>query len=152
MKPRNDVKILKIMRGRYIIVMMVTAVMAAGCGGGASHKEDGPEAVVTAFNRALTSGEWDEASQLCDTSSMKGYISAYQEAWNYLHQQDSSIMMIASQMLSAASIEVIKVEKVEGGRDIFYTIETEGVHKERKATVSKNEEGAWKVTAMTDAN
>lgn len=151
MKPRNDMKILKIMRGRYIIAMMVTAVMAAGCGGGVSQKEDGPEAVVTAFNRALASGEWDEASQLCDTSSMKGYISAYQEAWNYLHQQDSSIMMIASQMLSAASIEVIKVEKVEGGRDILYTIETEGLHKERKATVSKNEEGAWKIKAITDA-
>ena len=152
MKPRNDVKILKIMRGRYIIVMMVTAVMAAGCGGGVSQKEDGPEAVVTAFNRALASGEWDEASQLCDTSSMKGYISAYQEAWNYLHQQDSSVMMIASQMLSAASVEVLKVEKAEGARAVYYTIEAEGMRKERKAMVSKDEEGAWKVTAITDAN
>ena len=130
--------------------MMVTAVMAAGCGGGVSQKEDGPEAVVTAFNRALASGEWDEASQLCDTSSMKGYISAYQEAWNYLHQQDSSIMMIAAQMLSASSVEVTKVEKIEGAREVYYSIETEGLRKERKAVVSKNEEGAWKVTAITD--
>ena len=150
MKPRNDMKILKIMRGRYIIAMMVTAVMAVGCGGGVSQKEDGPEAVVTAFNRALASGEWDEASQLCDTSSMKGYISAYQEAWNYLHQQDSSIMMIAAQMLSASSVEVTKVEKIEGAREVYYSIETEGLRKERKAVVSKNEEGAWKVTAITD--
>ena len=150
MKPRNDVKTLKIMRGRYIIVMMVTAVMAAGCGGGVSQKEDGPEAVVTAFNRALASGEWDEASQLCDTSSMKGYISAYQEAWDHLYRQDSSVMMIASQMLSAASIKVMKVEKADGAKAVYYTIETEGLHKERKAMMRKNEEGAWKVTAITD--
>jgi hypothetical protein len=61
-------------------------------------------------------------------------------------------MMIASQMLSAASIEVQKVEKEEGARAVFYTIETEGLHKERKAMVSKDEEGAWKVTAITDAD
>ena len=152
MKPRNDVKTLKIMRRRYIIMMMVAAVMAVGCGGGGSQKADGPEAVVTAFNRAMASGDWDEASGLCDTSSMEGYISAYQEAWDYLHKQDSSVMMIASQMLSAASVEVVKVEKIDGGRSVHYIIEAEGMRKERKALVSKDEEGAWKVTAITDAN
>ena len=151
MKPRNDVKILKIMRGRYIIVMMATAVMAVSCGGDVRQKADGPEAVVTSFNLAMASGDWEEASQLCDTSSMKGYIAAYQQAWDYLHQQDSSVAMIASQMLSAASIEVLKVEKVEGSREVTYTIGTEGLQKRRKAIVNKNEEGAWKVTAITDA-
>ena len=165
MDPRNDVRVTKAMtiedittyynynmRGKWILAMMGAAMMmAAGCGGSESAKADGPEAVVAEFNMAMASGNWEDASELCDTVSMKGYISAYQEAWNYLHQQDSSVMMIASQMLSAASIEVIKVEKVEGGRDIFYTIETEGLHKERKATVSKNEEGAWKIKAITDA-
>lgn len=139
------------MKRQYIIMMMATAMMmAVGCIRGGSEKADGPEAVVTAFCKAMAAGDWDEASQMCDTSSMKGYISAYQEAWDYLHQQDSRVMTIASQMLSAASIEVIKVEKAERGRDIIYALETEGMRKVRKATVSKNEEGAWKVTAITD--
>ena len=138
------------MKGKGIIVMMVAAMMAVGCGG--SQKADGPEAVVTAFNRAMASGDWDEAYALCDTSSMKGYISAYQEAWDYLQKQDSSVMMIASQMLSAASVEVVKVEKAEEGRSVHYIIEAEGMRKERKAIVSKDEEGAWKVTAITDAD
>ena len=140
------------MKGKGIIVMMVAAVMAAGCAGGGNQAVDGPEAVVTAFNRAMAAGDWNEASGLCDTSSMKGYISAYQEAWEYLQKQDSSVMMIASQMLSAASVEVVKVEKAEEGRSVHYIIEAEGMRKERKAMVSKDEEGAWKVTAITDAD
>ena len=35
---------------------------------------------------------------------------------------------------------------------VGYAIEVEGMRKERKAIVMKNEEGAWKVTAITDAN
>lgn len=139
------------MKGKGIIVMIVAAVMAVGCGGNGSQKADSPEAVVAAFSRAIAAGDWAEASELCDTVSMKGYISAYQEAWDYLHKQDSSVMMIASQMLSAASVEVQKVEKEEGARAVYYTIEAEGMRKERKAMVSKDEEGAWKVTAITDA-
>lgn len=133
-------------------MMIVAAMMAVGCAGGGSENADGPEAAVAAFTRAMAAGDWNEAAELCDTVSMKGYISAYQEAWDYLHKQDSSVMMIASQMLSAASIEVQKVEKEEGARAVFYTIETEGLRKERKAMVSKDEEGAWKVTAITDAD
>ena len=126
-------------------------MMAVGCRGGGSEKADGPEAVVAAFCKAMAAGDWTEASALCDTVSMKGYISAYQEAWDYLHNQDSSVMMIAAQMLSAASVEVQKVEKADGARSVYYTIEAEGMRKERKATVSKSEEGEWKVTAITDA-
>ena len=141
------------MKGKGIIVMIVAAAMlAVGCGGGGSQKAEGPEAVVAAFSRAMAAGDWAEASELCDTVSMKGYISAYQEAWDYLQKQDSSVMMIASQMLSAASVEVQKIEKAEGARAVYYTIEAEGMRKERKAMVSKDEEGAWKVTAITDAN
>ena len=139
------------MKGKGIIVMMAAAMMVVGCGGGGSQKADGPEAVVAAFCKAMAAGDWTEASALCDTVSMKGYISAYQEAWDYLHNQDSSVMMIAAQMLSAASVEVQKVEKADGARSVYYTIEAEGMRKERKATVSKSEEGEWKVTAITDA-
>ena len=43
-------------------------------------------------------------------------------------------------------------EKTDGGRQVHYVIEIEGMRKERKAVVTKNEEGAWKVTAITDAD
>ena len=132
-------------------MVCAVAMMAVACGGNGGGKADGPEAVVAAFSRAMAAGDWAEASELCDTVSMKGYISAYQEAWDYLQKQDSSVMMIASQMLSAASVEVQKIEKAEGARAVYYTIEAEGMRKERKAMVSKDEEGAWKVTAITDA-
>ena len=132
-------------------MVCAVAMMAVACGGNGGGKAEGPEAVVAAFSRAMAAGDWAEASELCDTVSMKGYISAYQEAWDYLHKQDSSVMMIASQMLSAASVEVQKIEKAEGARAVYYTIEAEGMRKERKAMVSKDEEGAWKVTAITDA-
>ena len=133
-------------------MVCAVAMMAVACGGNGGGKADGPEAVVAAFSRAMAAGDWAEASELCDTVSMKGYISAYQEAWDYLQKQDSSVMMIASQMLSAASVEVQKIEKAEGARAVYYTIEAEGMRKERKAIVMKNEEGAWRVTAITDAD
>ena len=132
-------------------MVCAVAMMAVACGGNGGGKAEGPEAVVAAFSRAMAAGDWAEASELCDTVSMKGYISAYQEAWDYLQKQDSSVMIIASQMLSAASVEVQKIEKAEGARAVYYTIEAEGMRKERKAMVSKDEEGAWKVTAITDA-
>ena len=136
---------------RKILMVCAVAMMAVACGGNGGGKAEGPEAVVAAFSRAMAAGDWAEASELCDTVSMKGYISAYQEAWDYLQKQDSSVMIIASQMLSAASVEVQKIEKAEGARAVYYTIEAEGMRKERKAMVSKDEEGAWKVTAITDA-
>ena len=47
---------------------------------------------------------------------------------------------------------VYQISMVDGGRQVHYAIELEGMRKERKAVVAKNEEGAWKVTAITDAN
>ena len=58
----------------------------------------------------------------------------------------------AAELMGQAVVEVIDVEKVDGGRQVHYAIEVEGMRKERKAVVEKNEEGAWKVTAITDAN
>ena len=133
-------------------MMVAVAVMAVACGGNGGGKADGPEAVVTAFSKAVAAGQWEEAYGLCDTLSMKEYISANQLAWEYLEKADSNAMKIAAQLMGQAVVEVIDVEKVDGGRQVHYAIELEGMRKERKAVVAKNEEGAWKLTAMTDAN
>ena len=106
------------------ILMVAVAAVAVACGCNGDGKEDGPEAVVTAFSRAMAEGDWDEAVQLCDTVSMKGYISAYQDAWNYLQKQDSSVLAIASSILSKADF---KVEKTENGVTITFT-HADGLH------------------------
>lgn len=133
-------------------MMAAVAMMAVACGGNGGGKADGPEAVVTAFSKAVAAGQWEEAYGLCDTLSMKEYISANQQAWEYLEKEDSNAMKIAAQLMGQAVVEVIDVEKVDGGRQVHYAIELEGMRKERKAVVAKNEEGAWKVTAITDVN
>ena len=152
MKPRNDVKILRIMRGRYILGMIAAAMIMVSCGRNGDGKADGPEAVVMAFSKAVATGQWDEAYGLCDTLTMKEYISANQQAWEYLEMADSNAMKIAAQLMTGVSVEVLEVEKTDGGRQVHYVIEIEGMRKERKAVVAKDEEGAWKVTAITDAN
>lgn len=137
---------------KKILMMAAVAMMAAACGGKGGGKADGPEAVVAAFSKAVAAGQWEEAYGLCDTLSMKEYISANQQAWEYLEKEDSNAMKIAAQLMGQAVVEVIDVEKVDGGRQVHYAIELEGMRKERKAVVAKNEEGAWKVTAITDVN
>ena len=133
-------------------MVCAVAMMAVACGGKGGGKADGPEAVVTAFGKALAAGQWDEAYGLCDTLSMKEYISANRQAWEYLEKADSNAMKIAAELMGQAVVKVIDVEKVDGGRQVHYAIELEGMRKERKAIVEKNEEGAWKVTTITDAN
>ena len=137
---------------RKILMMAAVAMMAVACGGKGGGKADGPEAVVAAFSKAVAAGQWEEAYGLCDTLSMKEYISANRQAWEYLEKADSNAMKIAAELMGQAVVEVIDVDKVDGGRQVHYAIELEGMRKERKAIVMKNEEGAWKVTAVTDAN
>ena len=137
---------------RKILMVCAVAMMAVACGGKGGGKADGPEAVVAAFSKAVAAGQWEEAYGLCDTLSMKEYISANRQAWEYLEKADSNAMNIAAELMAQAVVEVINVDKVDGGRQVHYAIEVEGMRKERKAVVMKNEEGAWKVTAITDAN
>ena len=133
-------------------MICAVAVMAVACGGKGGGKADGPEAVVTAFGKAVAAGQWDEAYGLCDTLSMKEYISANRQAWEYLEKADSNAMKIAAELMADITVEVLEVEKVDGGRQVHYAIGIDEMRKERKAIVMKNEEGAWKVTAITDAN
>ena len=132
--------------------MTAVAMMAVACGGNGGGKADGPEAVVTAFSKAVAAGQWEEAYGLCDTLSMKEYISANRQAWEYLEKADSNAMKIAAQLMAEIAVEILEVEKVDGGRQVHYAIGIDEMRKERKAVVAKNEEGAWKVTAITDAN
>ena len=103
------------------------------------------------FYRAMAAGEWDQACCLCDTVAMKDYLESYQQAWESFSQEDSAVMEVASSMLADAAVEVTGIEKAEDGRLVLFTVQTGDIKVERKALVKKDEEGAWKVTEITEA-
>lgn len=134
----------------FVVIIGISSIIS-GCGNAEVKKaEMGPEAVVEAFNRAITAGDFATAYSLCDTVSMKGYLDSYVEAWETLQREDSSALAIASSLLSGAVLEISKVEKDGEGKIVYYTLEADGHRKERKAIVKK-EEGEWKVQEITDA-
>lgn len=134
----------------FVIIIGICSIVS-GCGNAVEKKaEMGPEAVVEAFNRAVTAGDFDMARSLCDTVSMKGYLDSYMEAWATLQKEDSSALAIASSLLTGAVIEIGKVVKNGEDRKIYYSLEADGHRQERKATVKK-EEGEWKVQEITGA-
>lgn len=133
-----------------ILAGMAVCLMMGGCFSGKEQKE-GPEVVVENFYRAMAAGEWDQACCLCDTVAMKDYLESYQQAWESFCQQDSAVMEIASSMLADAVVEVTGIEKAEDGRLVQFTVQTGDIKVERKALVKKDEEGAWKVTEITEA-
>ena len=133
-----------------ILAGMAVCLMMGGCFSGKEQKE-GPEVVVENFYRAMAAGEWDQACCLCDTVAMKDYLENYQQAWESFSQEDSAVMEIASSMLADAAVEVTGIEKAEDGRLVQFTVQTGDIKVERKALVKKDEEGAWKVTEITEA-
>ena len=137
---------------RLGLILIGTAVclMMGGCFSG-KEKKDGPEVVVENFYRAMAAGEWDQACCLCDTVTMKDYLESYQQAWESFCQEDSAVLEIASSMLADAAVEVTGIEKAEDGRLVQFTVQTGDIKVERKALVKKDEEGAWKVTEITEA-
>lgn len=133
-----------------ILAGMGVCLMVGGCFSG-KEKKDGPEVVVENFYRAMAAGEWDQACCLCDTVAMKDYLESYQQAWESFSQEDSAVMEVASSMLADAAVVVTGVEKAEDGRLVLFTVQTGDIKVERKAHVKKDEEGAWKVTEITEA-
>lgn len=133
-------------------ICAVAVLLSAGCKSGDSGKNAGmePEAVIEAFTRHIAAGDFEQASALCDTTSMQGYINDCISTWERLEKKDSSTLAIASSLLTEAEFKIEKTEKADGGRYIYYCIEAEGTSKKKKATLIK-EEGEWRVGMITDA-
>ena len=138
---------------RHIACIAAAVSLAVGCigpGGNSGKVPAGPEAVVTEFNRALLSGDFDKAYAVCDSLGMEEYIESYREKWNETQKRDSSAHAIVAGMLDDAAIEITGTEKDGEIRHIAYTLDTGDRQKARKATVSR-EGGEWKVKKITDA-
>lgn len=131
--------------------ILILAVLLSGCKDVKQGEQVlGPEAVVEAFCRAVAAGDMEQAGELCDTVSMKGYLDAWTETWAELAVKDSSALRIAAGILSESAFTVADVVKDGDRRIINYTLETGGKTKNRSAVVRK-EEGEWRVESMTDA-
>lgn len=134
---------------RIIGYILTIAVAAAICSCGSD--KTGPEAVVEAFNKAISTGNWTEAEKMCDTLSMKEYMDNCRQTWAALQKEDSAAFDIAVAILAETEIKVTDIQKAEDGRVVCYTVSNDTMQKEKKASVRKDEEGEWKVTAITDA-
>ena len=125
--------------------MIACAALACGCGS----KADGPEVVVESFYKAVTAGDWEEASKFwCSTESV-GYIDALKNTWENLQEEDENALEIASSLLTDIKVNVEKTEKTDQGKAVYYTLEVGEFSKKRKACVRK-EEREWRVMEITD--
>lgn len=134
----------------YLLMGLLAAVFSSCASPSAEEQPMGPEDTVVAFNRAITAGDFTQASALCDTVSMKDYLESYMEAWEVISREDSSALAIASSILSGAVIEITDVKKADDRRIVSYTLEADGHSKKRSATVRK-EGKKWRVELITDA-
>ena len=129
-------------------VYIGASILFTGCNGGGSEAMS-PEATVEAFTRHIASGEIAKARCLCDTTSMKEYIDGWMQTWERLEKKDSNALTIAASILAGADFKVERSEKTDRGRDVYYSIETAGKSRSRKATLRK-EEGEWRVETVKD--
>ena len=122
-----------------------------GCKGGEKSVEMGPVETVEAFCKAVSSGQWDVAEELCDSLSMKEYLDNQKQTWARLEKEDECVMKVARSIMEKTSVTVTEMHKAEDKRTVTYTLETDGLSKTKKATL-RREEGEWRVEAITEEN
>ena len=131
---------------RQLLIAMAAAVFIMGCQQNGETKL-GPDGTLEAFYKSLYSGAFDQAESLCDIPAMSEYVNGFRMAWE---KNDSTIRTITSDILADISIEITDAEQNSQNRTVFYKMTaTDGQNKEKIATLRK-EEGAWKITAITD--
>ena len=131
---------------RRLLIAMAASVFIMGCQQN-GEGQLGPDETLKTFYRDLCSGSFEQAESLCDIPSMEEYINCFRSAWE---NNDSTIRVIASDILADVSIEITDTEQNSQNLTIFYKMtSTDGQSKEKIATLRK-EEGAWKITAIID--
>ena len=118
---------------------------------GSQEKRMNPAEVVTAFAEAMKTGDFETAYLLCDTTSMKGYLSAYSQEWDRKSKGDSTDFAAIKAILAETVFSIDEVEEADAMCSIRYTLEMNGNMKKCHATVKK-ENGEWKVAAITKEN
>ena len=127
------------------ICAVIAAIMSlTGCGGGSKSMEMAPSETVKAFCKAIASGDWEQAKELCDTASMKDYLQANMQEWQKLQTEDEGAMAVAESIMAQTSVTIEQTSKEDDKRVVIYTLAVEEFSKKCKATLKK-EAGAWRV-------
>lgn len=136
---------------RYLLTVVLGCVCLAGCKGREKSVEMGPVETVETFCKATAAGQWDEAEALCDTENMKEYIMNLKQAWEQNRKKDEGATKVARSIMEGTTVTVNGTQKDENRRVVTYTLETDGLSKTKKAVLEK-EEGAWRVSRVTEVN
>lgn len=131
-----------IMKNTFILA--VVAMILAGCFGGKS-TELGPGEVVQEYYKAICSGDFDKAANLCDTICMTGHIEEVRNVWE---QQDSTITAIIADILSETEVEITDIQKDVDNRNVFYKLANPSYECKEEIAVVGNEEGEWKIKSI----
>lgn len=130
---------------------LLTVVILAGCKGGEKSVEMGPVETVETFCKAIAAGQWEEAEGLCDTESMREYVENHKNAWEQHEREDEGAMKVAKSIMESTTVTVNDMRKDDDKRVVTFTLETDGLSKTKKAVLEK-EEGAWRVSRITEVN
>ena len=83
------------MKHRLILVLVFVATLSS-CGQqkGGAEVENTPEAVVEAFNRAVTAGDFAKAWTLVDSLGMKDYLDSYKKPGTPLWSRTARLLRL----------------------------------------------------------
>lgn len=135
------------------IALIAAAILIAifATTGESQEKRMGPDEVVIAFTDAMKTGDFETARHLCDTTSMKDYLSTYLQEWEKKSRGDSADFAAMTEILAETSVSIYEMEEADAMCSIKYTLELNGNSRKCHATMKK-EEGEWKVAAITKEN
>lgn len=109
-----------------------------------------PEEVAETFCIAIATGDFTQARSLCDMSSMSEYIRICARNWDFLANNDSTVVSIAKEMMGGICFRIDNNIKDGNTRRIDYTISIGEGLKKSKTMSLKKEEGEWRVTMVTN--
>ena len=109
-----------------------------------------PEEVAETFCIAIATGDFTQARSLCDMSSMSEYIRICARNWDFLANNDSTVISIAKEMMGGICFRIDNNTKDGNTRRIDYTISIGEGLKKSKTMSLKKEEGEWRVTMVTN--
>lgn len=132
---------------KYLLIC-AAALFVAAC----SCKKEGaePADIVTGFHKALTSLEFEKASELCCTEEANEYVETFAKAHKEAVDNDSGATAIAVGMLCEAEMAVNDVERNKDTRTVSYTIGDGRGNTKEKIAVLKEVEGEWKIAEIKD--
>lgn len=133
------------------VIFALIAIHNLSSGEGSVDKagRNSPENTLENFYAAMKTGDFETAMNLCDSTSLHGYLSAYKQSWQEMTQKDSAEFAAIASILANTELVITEAKEEDGVCFMSYTLTMDGMKKQCNATVKK-EEGEWKVATITN--